>query len=442
MSAPPGEVVDLLDRLAHGAPQGLVDPDVVWARGRRRQWGSRLAVAAAAIVVAGMVGIGAAPVVRLVDAPVAGVAPGSGTVLPDVVRQPGGWEPAFGSAPGPLSAVGAGARSGWLSSAPALWGVSALTGESRFLDLPDLAEGDGFALSADGTRLAYWSSTGSPGPADDGGSGLPVAGGITVLDLTSGAEVRWDPGSRFGVWTGGLAWAGGTLWFESGDLLDSDRNSARTATYAWTPGQPPRALADGVLGRADMNGSVGTDADGFVVGSGSTVKWVRRVTASGDVTRIDLVLDGAVSSPVLAPGGLRVAAIRQRSLNYSDASDHALLVGDVDGGQVALGPVAGVEAQQVLGWRSDRQVAVSSWDQEGQLAHVSAVDVTSGRSEHLVDVAGALPRFAADAWSGDVVAAPRAPFAPDPRLAAAFSAVLLAFGVSVWRSVRGRRGHP
>jgi F-type H+-transporting ATPase subunit delta len=61
-------------------------------------------------------------------------------VLPDVVRQPGGWEPAFPAAPGRLSAVGIGTRSGLWSDRSAVWGVSATTGESRFLDLPDALE--------------------------------------------------------------------------------------------------------------------------------------------------------------------------------------------------------------------------------------------------------------------------------------------------------------
>ena len=76
-------------------------------------------------------------------------------------------------------------------------------------------------------------------------------------------------------------------------------------------------------------------------------------------------------------------------------------------------------------------------------AQVSAVDVTTGERTALLEVSGALPvSVAADAWAGDVVDAPAAPFAPDPRLVGAGAVVVLGFGISLWRDIRRRRGHP
>ncbi len=53
-----------------------------------------------------------------------------------------------------------------------------------------------------------------------------------------------------------------------------------------------------------------------------------------------------------------------------------------------------------------------------------------------------MPSFAAGAWSAEVVPAPRAPFAPDPRQVAFVVGFVLVMGISVRRTVRSRRGHP
>ena len=132
MSAPSDEVVVRLERLAAQAPHETADPDVLWGRGRRRQR-RRTASLVAGVAAAGVLAVVVTPVVvERVDRPVA--ASSSQMVLPDVLRGPGGWEPAFAPTPGRLSAVGTGQRSGWLSSSPSLWGVSAAIGESRWLD--------------------------------------------------------------------------------------------------------------------------------------------------------------------------------------------------------------------------------------------------------------------------------------------------------------------
>ena len=119
----PTDVVDRLERLATHAPDRVVDPSALWARGRRRQR-RRTASVLAGIVAVGVVATVATPsVLGRTEAPVA--ASSDRMVLPDVLRQPGGWESSFAELPQRLSAVGVGRRSGWWSSSAALYGVSA-----------------------------------------------------------------------------------------------------------------------------------------------------------------------------------------------------------------------------------------------------------------------------------------------------------------------------
>jgi hypothetical protein len=447
MSAPPGDVVDRLERLSAHAPTAVAAPEVLWAQGRRRQRRAWAAVAACAVVLAGLGAAVLPPVLRLTDPPVA-VSPGSsGLVLPDHVREPGRWEPEFPAAPGPLTAVGVGSRSGWLSTRGAWWGVSGTTGESRFLDLPDASlEIEAMpALSADGTRLAYWvtGETSETLPDPDGlhpDDALPIVG-VAVLDLVTGDVRRWTTDSPRGKAPVGMAWAGDVLWWSSGDW-DEDSTTTQggyaVVNRTWDLSTDertdlPRGSADGRLSLAPTAPSPG----GFLA---ATRQGLRTVTARGlePTTRLDRNLLAQESTmPAIAPDGTRVAGIEEVDPQVFDVAPHRLLVGDLAPGGVArLEPVAGIEAHAVLGWRSAREVVVLT-DRAA-----SVVDVGTGEGRPLLDFAGNVPDFAGDAWSGDLVDAPDAPLAPDPRLVAFLVGVAAVVGTSVWRSVRRRRGHP
>lgn len=63
----------------------------------------------------------------------------------------------------------------------------------------------------------------------------------------------------------------------------------------------------------------------------------------------------------------------------------------------------------------------------------------TGERTELLEFSGNTPQAAAEAWTAEVVAAPDAPFAPDPRLV---GLGLLAGSFVVWRLVvRVRRRH-
>ncbi|CUR59068.1 hypothetical protein NOCA1170050 [metagenome] len=449
MSAPAGDVADRLERLAAHAPAGGVDPDRIWSRGRRRQ-GRRWAVAVAcAVVLAGVGALAATPLARLVAPPVAD-RPGSAWVLPDVVRQPGGWAPAFGRVPGPLSAIGVGPRSGWLSSHTALWGVTAASGESRWLDLP-VAQGqaDQAALSADGTQLAYWASLGSTAVRTDDQPPVPTE--LRLLDLVTGEEQRWAPANDHGLMAIGLAWAGTSLWFEAGVFRDADQNSAQPHLLTWNPGGEPEAVPDPPAGRLDLT-TVTQDSAGFLAVGGSAARRGWRVDGAGHASRLVLDTDGLVSTPVLGPAALQVAGIAQGRREQTYGVGLPLLVGDVVDGRAQMRRVRPISTSQVVGWRSPTRLAVVHPSTGARTSDVQVaseiwiVDLSDldrpGFAPWLSVEAPSIPQFAAGALSAEVVPAPDAPFAPDPRLVGAGGTVLLVFCISLWRDLRRRRGHP
>lgn len=452
MSAPPADVVDRLERLAAHAPGGAIDPDAVWTHGRRRRR-VRLGAALAAVVAVGLLGTTATPL--LVDR-VQRVDPadvGERMVLPDVIRQPGGWEPEFPAAPGRMSAVGIGSRSGLWSDRNGWWGVSAATGESRFLDLPDALELGQPALSHDGLRLAYWIATTADVDAlGRAGESAMLADGVAVLDLETGERDIWTIDSDHGLWTGGMAWAGDVLWWSAGTALarEDGAHTARSGTHTWDLRTGERDDTPGPARRRVSANGVGDAPGGFVERRGS-----RRLTlvTGGDeptTARLTLPADAPPSAgttdATVSTDGASVATLLMPEASTYDGSPKAVLVGDLTRRDVALRRVEDVSAQSILGWRSADEVLVGGLDDVGegrprQVNRVWTLDLTTGEREALLEFSGNTPQVAADAWTAEVVPAPDAPFAPDPRLV---GLGLLAAAFVGWRAVarvRSRRAH-
>jgi hypothetical protein len=454
MSAPPADVVDRLERLAAHAPGSGIDPDAIWTQGRRRQR-VRLGAALAAVVAVGLLGATATPsALRLVAPPVATTQDADPLVLPDRVREPGRWEPPFQRAPGPLTAVGLSSEGyGW-SRNPVWWGVSGVTGESRFLELSDASSDIEHrpVLSADGTRLAYWLTGDTPetlpDPDDLRDDDMDPVIGVAVLDLRSGETRRWETGTARGLSTNGMAWAGSALWWSAGDW-DADSvvgsGSSTLVTRTWDTVTDVRQEVVGGTKEVDLY-PAGPAPGGFVVVSGRSVRTVTGVQP-GPRTRLDRHLrEQDWSRPAVSPDGTRVAGIAEPDPTVVIDEPQALLVGDLllaTGGadEARLREVGGVEAEAVLGWRSEREVVVLT-SVPGRRS-LSVVDVESGDQEHLADLSGAinLPHFAADALTGEIVPAPDAPFAPDPRLVGLGLLAAAFVGRRIAVRVRSRRGH-
>jgi hypothetical protein len=456
MSAPPGPAADRLERLAAHAPTGALDPDALWGSGRRRQR-LRVGAALAAVVVVGLLGTVTTPLLVERADQVAPAGSDDRMVLPDVLRQPGGWEPSFPNPPGRLSAVGAGSKGGLLSGSNAWWGVSAATGESRFLDLPGAATDSSPepALSADGRRLAYWVTgqvDGVPVANGEMGDGLEPVVGVAVLDLETGTRDVWTVASEHGLFVGGLAWAGDALWWSAGPVRveDSSAFSASMSTRTWNVATGERDEGPSDAGRLSLS-ELGDAPGGFVERWGK--RRLTRVLGDAEPTTLRLVMPAGtpgragVTQPTMSPDGARVAALLVPDASRYDEDPKTVLVGGVSGRDVRLQRLDGVEEQGIVGWRSPTEVVAvglaAAEDGHGPRAvHAWTLDVTTGNRSELMDFEGNTPQVAAEAWTAEVVPAPDAPFAPDPRLVGAGAIVVLAFGISLWRDLRRRRGHP
>ena len=302
-----------------------------------------------------------------------------------------------------LTAVGVGQRSDFFSSSATLWGVSAHTGESRWLDLPGaIATAQAAAqLSADGRRLAYWVTGRISGDAISlGGTedDIPVVG-LAVMDLETGKVKRWDVESDHGLSVQGLAWAGDTLWWQGGAVVPSGTgaSSADVRTRIWDLETDERTdVTEGDPRAGVYLSEPGGAPEGFVT-QPRTFR-LERVIGNGAPAplRMDLPAgvapDAGLVDAEMAPDGARVAALLvPDAAQFDDTIGKRLLVGSVTDGTVTLKRIRPVAAQTVLGWRSPSEVVV--------------VHATTGSYVGEVQVASEL-------WISDLSDAERPGFAP------------------------------
>ncbi|MCW2794154.1 MAG: hypothetical protein JWO76_3252, partial [Nocardioides sp.] len=130
---------DRLSRLADEAPVALPEPGL-WQRGRRyrrRRRAGTLAIVGAAVLALGVLA-GTTWQRSSVDGPQPA---NSAPALPDRIWSPSPWLEGTDDAGelGQLAAIIDAERGSWIGKSPGLVGVSATTGEYRFLDLPDAA---------------------------------------------------------------------------------------------------------------------------------------------------------------------------------------------------------------------------------------------------------------------------------------------------------------
>lgn len=189
-------LADLAD-LADTAPGALPDPDL-WGRGRR--YGRRRRMGTAVVVVAtlALLGVVVGASELRSRSTVQPASPTSTPALPTRLVHPSVWlEGTDDAGPlGPLAFAMRAGRGGWTGTSDGVVGVSATTGEYRFLDLPDLVPDDEIALAPDGRHLAYW-YTGETRRSPNSDSG-PVIG-LAVYDTTTGEVVRQHVPSDHGL---------------------------------------------------------------------------------------------------------------------------------------------------------------------------------------------------------------------------------------------------
>jgi hypothetical protein len=429
---------DRLEDLAEDAPAALPVPDL-WQRGvryrRRRRTGTAvvISVAAAALVVLGSVTWLRSP--AAVE-PLPANSPGG---MPDRLYAPSPWLPGTDGA-GPLgiiaSLIGAD-RGHWTGTQTReVVGVSATTGEYRFLDLPDLAPHAGelhdYALSPDGRWVAYLYR--------DSHSDAPdrAATGLALYDAATGAVRRQPLPGQLGITSDRLLWAGSDVVVLSyGSITDQSGNMS--------VGQPLEVWNVHVDGSRTLPDSGEVDdvlgaGPGFVVVEGRHTNRVIDV-GTGVVLRTLSRGRHGMTLPVFDRHANRFAVVLGNQL------PHVMSIG-TPAATTADPPtyeqVPGSEgAFAAYAWIDDNHLAMlQRRDPNGDRydAVVDKVDVTTGATSRLVSYDGPDLGFdrqlATDLLSSPTTHAVEPPHPVDPRKAAGVAGVIVltaGWALITWR---------
>lgn len=437
----------LHDHLARLAEQATPDADApsgreLWERGRRYQRRRRTGTAVIAGVAAVLVlVIGTVAWQRSAEPPV--IAPAGAPVgLPSKVYDPSYWLPGTEGHPlGQLVTVFPHQRGGWLGAEHEFVGISATTGEYRFLDLPDRF-GDEIALAPDGRHVAYWTTGATTGSPNTGEGGSDPRAGVAVYDTTTGEVSRHPIETEHGLMDGVLVWIDAdtlaiTLVQYVGGDGDSEMDQAsgnNAPALRWDVGREPVPYPEfddvfNTYPTPSVGGRValGTD-DGIAIVSDSGVR--------------DIGGRGFVNTQTIAinPSGTLLAGISERGGRIPNA----VTVAEVPSrGRWLFSEVT--ENRQnfrVLGWTDDQHVVVQRrLKRSGSCMCMGLVelDVRTGTAEPFIQ----LPRqgYGAGLWAADlldqpVVDRPEPPTPMSPRLTTFLLVLTLggaAFGVWRWR---------
>ncbi len=430
---------DELARLAESTPTAT-PPAGLWERGvrRRRRGRAATALAATAAVVGAVLAstVGWDTVRTSSEPPPAAASDGA---IPARLETPSRFTASTAGAPiGPLAVIaGAERATGWWGRADGLVGVSATSGEYRFLDLPDRVDapadalaGDALpVLSPDGRSVAYW--LGQDGHADR-------VGGFAVYDTVTGEVTRHEVDSGLGLWAAAMVWLDpGTVLVTFGEVTEvrSDAGAGRDIrSRVWSPS------ADRLTDLQDEAAlwQVSPLTAGFADHGRRAVRfWNSRTgqrvgrVAAPDASQLQLLVD---------PSGRTAVGARQPETLTS-----RLFVGTV-GDTVVLDPLRmDVEVWDLLGWQDADHVVARGVvpGSRRQKAAVYAIDLRTGGATELVREArepwGAFAQYASDLWDHPTVDRPGPGRVLDPRLRAAGAGVLVLVAGAAVRLVRRRR---
>jgi len=416
-------------------------PSDLWERGRRWHRRRTAGVAViAAVTITALVTLSGLSWQRAAVSTAA--AQGGEAVLPDRIYNPSPWLPGTADAgpPGQLVAVAAAERGSWTGLESGVAGISAITGEYRFLDLPDavLEAESPAALSPDGHLVAYWvtgETTGSP--RTKAGSGAPVVG-VAVYDTRTGAVRRELISTEHGLATERLLWVDDdTLVFEFAQWAGGDGDSAVDQSTGFT--QPPRIwrLEDDSSHLLTVQGltnpSVVATAPGILQLEGKRPSRLWIVDADLSVLAQLHVRPGTLSSDlVVDPFHRSVAAVWGGGRSWSNPNDVVVssLAPPSTAGplEVQFSRVPGSgRTLSVLGWLDASDVAVVQHNDEDFLPFaVFALDVRTGEAVERTRLPESSEvEFATGLLDAPVVDAPAPQRPMDPRLVAGLGAVIL-----------------
>lgn len=434
---------DRLVELAGDAPGSLPAPGL-WERGvgyrRRRRTGTAVVLAVAAVALAVL---GSATWLRSPAAvePLPADSPGG---MPDRLYSVSEWLPGTDD-DGPLGRVAAlfqAVRHTWGGIETGLVGVSASTGEYRFLELPGLANdqfGGNCSLSPDGKYVAYmYRSAGSDAAAERGSE---AATGIALYDTRTG-EVRRHvlPGER-GVLASEWFWTeAGVVVLSYGQVTDNEDGLATRGAdsdVVWDVHvQAPHDLVT-----AFRTFGITSSGPGFVEML-TLDGYVRVDPATGTILRR---LDRRTSG-VSNQSGSRSADVDRRAVD--DGQGDPIVVrtipSDADD-RPTREQVPEVEhAFDVYSWIDDDHLAVLllEGDPDVSDAVIASVDVHTGETRRLVDNAlYSDAQLATDLLAQPTVPGIEPPRPMDPRKVTA-GGVLVALGALVALVMWRRRVQP
>ncbi len=248
--------------LADDAPHAGLSGDELWTSGVRRQRLRRAAtVAGAAVIVAAVVGL--TSVLRFPSEPLPAQGPAE-LGIPRVVLPPDPWSEATAE-PGPLAAISVANRRTTdgltgVRDRLHLFGVSAVDGVSRFLDVPGVrvdTDPGTVALSPDGSQVAV--QRGSRGRTVVGWDVLDTATGeLTRLRVPGMAELA-------NAWGYEIAFTGDGRYLRTSFSLTGSEESHADSFVAWDVATGERYVAEDsghywLPGRASGSQRRGVDA--------------------------------------------------------------------------------------------------------------------------------------------------------------------------------------
>jgi hypothetical protein len=406
--------------------------DDTWRRGRRSR-ALRMAGAALATVLVATGGVLTWTEVGSSTSP----QPASTTydpnalAIPDRLSAPSPWTPGTDDAGplGPLAVIASSPRqTSWFHTADAEFGVSAVTGEYRFLDLPDEARDTGFepVLSPDGLRVAYFVSgrpTSPAAPSD--------VVGYAVYNSVTGDVERHLVQTRFGLQPNSLTWSG-----DSRAIVASfDQSSREEGRNLSVPAQAWDLRTGRVLTlhpRYLVSLNVTAPApDGVAVFQGSRPAVIDPVTgAVHDLSFRPASLPGlvATSGPMLDPAGSGVVFTG----NVGEAMGPRIFHADWSNGDesptVAEVPGSRPWILALYGWADADHLLVEKWATgylktgRGQAPVIYRLDLHTGALTPAITIEGTEsqwigdPKFASNLFLRPVASRPGPASPHDPRV--------------------------
>lgn len=433
----------------------VVPPGDLWAAERHRMVVVRRSTLLVAAVTLALVGLLLGGAWRAAQPPPP-AAPRGEVGLPDRLFTPSPWLPtAQGGELGRLVALVSAEQGTWWRGRPGVVGVSALTGEYAFLDLPNMAD-EPVALAPDGRHVAFW-TVGTPSGSPTVDPSGPITG-LSVYDAATGAVQHVEVPTEHGLEVGeGMFFAdANTLVISLGQILggvgdpDMHQSSSRSMpTLVWRLGAAAPTPEEWDQ-RVDAMVPFVAARDGVVWADGRLVR-----AGTPPAVRAARIGPGLVAShqtPVVAlgPDARRIARVGGAGL--SGRSPNRVTVWSVREGSDACCTRGVVVPGSrgtfgVVSWLDDEHLAVMQGPltDGGYQVTLNSLDRATGEAALLVELDGPPSgdllawQFAADLLTAPSVTGQKPPEPWDPRLVAAgVGCLLVAAVVALWR-VRRRR---